>query len=267
MLPLLTVSYQTIALKKVVAPQEANDIVRHLDLFSGIGGFALAARRVGWETVAFCEIDPYCQRVLAKHWPGVPIHSDIKELSGESIGPVDIVTGGFPCKQTSLAAAITGNRHGLDGADSGLWWEYLRLVRTIRPLWVIVENPLGVGKWADTIQAGLEGLGYRVSMPELASRDCGAPHIRRRLFFVANRDSEGLPITWQADSSPAADVAGTPFAGRIGDPSQPRVLRVDARVSSRVDRITAIGNSCDPRVAEVILRTIDSQFYRKISSQ
>lgn len=227
--------------------------MRHLDLFSGIGGFALAAERVGWKTVGFCEINTYCQKVLRKHWPDVPIHKNIKDFDGVS---ADIITGGFPCKQTSLAAAIHGNRCGLDGKDSGLWWEYLRLVQAVRPVWVVVENPPGVNQWAGEIQTGLEGLGYRVSRLEWSSRDCGASHRRRRVFFVANSNGTRLSLTRENKPHSATNVTWASFTGRIRDESNARVLRVDDGISARVERITAIGNSVDPRVAEVIFRTI-----------
>src|SRR4051812_2488127 len=100
-------------------------MLRHLDLFSGIGGFALAARMVGgYETVAFCEIEPYCQSVLRKHWPDVPIYDDVRSLSGRDIRACDVLTGGFPCQDVSNA----GKRAGIDGERSGLWSEIRRLV-------------------------------------------------------------------------------------------------------------------------------------------
>ena len=140
--------------------------MNHLDLFSGIGGFALAARRVGWDTIGFCEIDPWCQKVLAKHWPGVPIYDDIKEVVADTIserklqpqgrkqnirrwignscvtngattvGPVDIVTGGFPCQDISYA----GKGAGIDGERSGLWTELARIIGEVRPRYAILEN-------------------------------------------------------------------------------------------------------------------------------
>ena len=96
--------------------------MKHLDLFSGIGGFALAARWVGWETVGFCEIDPYCQKVLRKHWPNVPIYEDIRNL--EHRGSVDVITAGFPCQDISVA----GKQAGIEGERSGLWSELARVL-------------------------------------------------------------------------------------------------------------------------------------------
>lgn len=229
-----------------------------LDLFSGIGGFSLGLERTGgFETVAFCEIEDYPRRVLAKHWPEVPCHEDVRALDGnEYRGTVDVICGGFPCKQTSLAAAISGNRVGLNGKDSGRWWDYRRLVRTIRPAWVIVENPPGVNRWAGTIQTGLERAGYRVSRFNGSSSSCGAAHKRERVFFVANRHGKGLPITGASGPPKEINESWPPFAGGVGMQDNARALRVDDGLSSRVDRITALGNSVDPRVVELVGQAI-----------
>ena len=107
--------------------------MKHLDLFSGIGGFALAARWSGFETVAFCEIDQYCQKVLGKHWPQVPIYSDIKKLTrqgleSDGISQPDIITGGFPCQPFSVA----GKQRGQDD-NHHLWPEMLRIISELHP--------------------------------------------------------------------------------------------------------------------------------------
>src|SRR5687768_10176530 len=108
-------------------------MLRHLDLFSGIGGFALAARMVGgYETVAFCEIEPYCQAVLRKHWPGVPIYDDVRSVRGVGC---DVITGGFPCQPFSQA----GKRMGRED-DRALWPEYRRVIEDSGAAWVIGEN-------------------------------------------------------------------------------------------------------------------------------
>lgn len=114
--------------------------MRHLDLFSGIGGFALAARWMGWETVQFVELDKFCQRVLEKNFPGVPIHGDIKTFDGTRFrGAVDIVTGGFPCQPFSTA----GKRKG-KADDRYLWPEMLRVIGEARPTFVVGENVAGI---------------------------------------------------------------------------------------------------------------------------
>ena len=113
---------------------------RVLDLFSGIGGFSLGLERAGMTTVAFCEIDPFCRKVLAKHWPDVPIYEDIRELTGERLATdgivADVITGGFPCQDISVA----GKQAGLDGDRSSLWTELCRIIGEIRPRYATVEN-------------------------------------------------------------------------------------------------------------------------------
>src|SRR5690606_7177861 len=114
-------------------------VVRKLtvgSLFSGIGGIDLGLERAGMETRWFSEIDPYASRVLAKHWPNVPNHGDITQIDFRAVEAVDVLCGGFPCQDLSLA----GKRAGIDGERSGLWSEYVRAIRDLRPRYVLVEN-------------------------------------------------------------------------------------------------------------------------------
>ena len=159
-----------------------------LDIFSGIGGFSLGLQRTnGFETVAFCEIDPFCRRVLAKHWPKVPCYDDIRSLTADAlardrIGPIDVICGGFPCQDISFA----GRRAGLEGARSGLWGEYRRLIGEIRPRFVVVENvpgllSLGMG----TVLGDLSEIGYNAVWDSIPASAVGAPHQRDRLWIVA----------------------------------------------------------------------------------
>ena len=111
-----------------------------LDLFSGIGGISLGLERTGgFKTVAFCEVDTYCQSVLRRHWPSVPVHGDIRTLQGGDIGTVDMVTGGFPCQPFSLA----GQRKGRTD-ERFLWPEMLRVIRECQPSWILGENVPGI---------------------------------------------------------------------------------------------------------------------------
>ena len=156
-----------------------------LDLFSGIGGISLGLEATGgFRTVAFCEIDPFCRLVLEKHWPGVPIWEDVRELSAESlrgVGRIDIIAGGFPCQPHSVA----GKRKGVND-ERHLWPEFARLVREIRPAWVLVENVPGIRTTAaDEVVGDLEEAGYSVWPLVVGADNVGAPHRRKRVWFVA----------------------------------------------------------------------------------
>ena len=133
-------------------------------------------------TVAFCERDAYCQKVLAKHWPGVPIFDDVTTLKGADVGAVDLITGGYPCQPFSVA----GKRRG-EADERYLWPEFLRLVRELRPSWVVGENVAGhVTKGLDTVCNDLEGEGYAVQAFVFPASAVGANHQRERCFVVAH---------------------------------------------------------------------------------
>jgi len=160
--------------------------VRVLDLFSGIGGFSLGLERAGMKTVAFCEIDPFCRRVLAKHWPNVPCFEDVRTLRGSDVGPIDVICGGFPCQDISHA----GKQAGLAGERSGLWSEITRLVGELRPRFLIVENVAALlsgdnGQWFGTVLGDLATLGYDAEWHCIPASAVGAPHIRDRVWIVA----------------------------------------------------------------------------------
>lgn len=156
--------------------------MRVLDLFSGIGGFSLGLERAGMETVAFCEISPVCRHLLAHHWPDVPRFDDVTTLTGEQVGPVDVICGGFPCQDISFA----GKGAGLAGERSGLWREYARLVRELRPAFVIVENVAALlGRGLGDVLGDLAALGYDAWWDCIPAAAVGAPHRRDRLWIVA----------------------------------------------------------------------------------
>ena len=157
--------------------------LRVLDLFSGIGGFSLGLERTGgFETVAFCEIDPFCRRVLAKHWPHVRQFEDVTKLKGEDVGPVDVICGGFPCQDISHA----GKGAGIEGQRSGLWSEYARLVGELRPSYVIVENVSALlGRGIDRVLGDLAEIGFDAEWHCIPASAVGAPHIRDRVWIIA----------------------------------------------------------------------------------
>lgn len=160
----------------------------HLSLFSGIGGLDLAAEWAGFKTVAFVERDKYCQRVLAKHWPGVPIYGDIGEFSWREERPL-VASGGFPCQPHSVA----GKRKA-SGDERDLWHECARIVGEFRPRWAVFENVPGLlssegGTFFASVLGDLAALGYRVGWGVWGANDVGALHRRDRVFIVAHAGS------------------------------------------------------------------------------
>jgi DNA (cytosine-5)-methyltransferase 1 len=161
--------------------------MRVLDLFSGIGGFSLGLERAGMTTVAFCEIEPYCRAVLRKHWPDVPCYEDVRSLTADALRrdgiAVDVICGGFPCQDVSLA----GKRAGIKGERTGLWREFRRLIGEIRPRFVIAENVPGIlSAGAGEVLGDLAALGYDAFWDCVPASAVGAPHRRDRWWLVAN---------------------------------------------------------------------------------
>ena len=196
-----------------------------LDLFSGIGGFSLGLEGAGMETVAFCEKDSFCRKVLAQHWPNVPIHEDIRDLDGQSYwGTVDVVCGGFPCQPFSVA----GLRQGKDD-DRHLWPEMLRVIRECQPRWVIGENVSGFIRMAlDDVCADLEREGYEVRTVVLPACAVDARHRRDRVWIVGYTGSEYRRRDTDGRRSQGVEVGGLLLeeAGRL-------------EVSDSVDRSSA----------------------------
>ena len=158
-----------------------NEKPTHLDLFSGIGGFALAAGWAGFETVGFCDNEPYAQAVLKKHWPNVPIHGDIKALDGKAYRGVSLLTGGFPCQPFSCA----GKQRGKDD-DRYLWPQMLRVIQEARPAWIVGENVVGIiGLALEQVCSDLEACGYEVEPIIIPACGVDAPHRRNRVGVVA----------------------------------------------------------------------------------
>ena len=162
--------------------------LKHLDLFSGIGGFSLGLEATGgFETVAFCDYDSYCQKILRKHWPWVTIYDDIKELNHEKLNSnghtkIDIITGGYPCQPFSVAGRQQGEKD-----PSHVWPEYFRLIKELRPTWVIGENVSGHVKLGlDTVLENLESEGYSARTFSISASSIGANHQRERIWIVAN---------------------------------------------------------------------------------
>jgi DNA (cytosine-5)-methyltransferase 1 len=172
-------------------------MMTHGSLFSGIGGFDLGFERAGIETVWQVEIDAYCRKVLAKHFPKAQRFEDIRECFGQHcafaetrknyLRGVDILSGGFPCQDISNA----GKRAGIDGERSGLWSEYARIIRELRPRYVVVENVAALlGRGMERVLGDLAAIGYDAEWESIRASDVGAPHRRERIWIVAYPESD-----------------------------------------------------------------------------
>lgn len=230
--------------------------LRFISMFAGIGGIDLGLERTGHKCVGQVEINPFCIKVLEKHWPDTWRHDDITTLNPETIPPAEMWTGGFPCKQTSVAAAIHNRRTGIAGKDSGLWLEYWLRIRHRMPEWVLVENVPGVKAWEVEIKGRLEGIGYTVSQPKLSAAGVGAPHLRRRVFYVANLDGKRLEGPGPNESPEAASRPWRTPPGDLWREHQPGDWRMGDGLPGRVDRLRALGNAVVPQVAEYIGRLL-----------
>ena len=236
-----------------------------LDLFSGIGGFSLGLERTGgFETVAFCEIDPAARRVLAKHWPNVPCFEDIKTITKDSINEhIDIICGGFPCQDISVAGTRNGNA-GLDGERSGLWFEYLRLIKEISPSFAIIENVSALRtRGLEEVLRGLDEIGYDAEWHCIPATYAGAAHQRDRVWIVAHPASVRVERVW-AERIEKSRPLVEPFLPHRGSDGQWQVepdlrrgvygvsTRLDGRVNSWMDRIKQCGNAVVPQIPQMI---------------
>ncbi len=153
-------------------------------LFSGVGGLDLACERVfNGETVWQCEIEPHPQRVLRARWPDAVLHADVRKVSAATATPVDVLCGGFPCQNLSVA----GKREGLEGEKSGLYREMMRIVGELKPQYVVIENVPALLTYRHELDDKLRALGYGAIWQTIAAEDVGAPHRRLRVFVVAVR--------------------------------------------------------------------------------
>ena len=197
-------------------------MLSHLDLFSGIGGFSLGLESTGVvKTVAFCDYEKWCQKVLKKHWPHVQIYGDVKELTHErlkedGIDTVDIITGGYPCQPFSVAGSQKGEQD-----PRHVWPEMFRLIQELRPTWVIGENVSGHIKLGlDTVLENLESEGYATRAFSISASSIGANHQRERVWIMANTtthrsfDESKRNIRNMGEKSEAKERAGNKFTVR-----------------------------------------------------
>ena len=232
-------------------------------LFSGIGGFDLGLERAGFEIAWQVEIDPYCQRVLAKHWPHVQRYGDIQSVDWGTVEPVDVLCGGFPCQDISLA----GKGAGLTGERSGLWFEYAKAIEALTPRYVIIENVAALrSRGLDQVLGSLAALGYDAEWHCIPASAMGAPHRRDRVWIVAYanggrceqlRGEEPRQQYAQGAISGTQRICRDTLRGTTWD-IEPNVGRVAHGVPSRVDRLRGLGNAIVPQIAEWLGRQIVS---------
>lgn len=194
--------------------------MKHVDLFSGIGGFALAVDWVfeGAEHT-FCEIDPFCQNILKKHWPNSQIHHDIKTFKADDLGRVDLLTGGFPCQPFSVA----GEQRAQDD-DRHLWPEMFRIIKECRPSWIVGENVAGIIELAlEQVCLDLESEGYEVWPIVIPACAVNAPHRRDRVWIIANA---------KCDRKEEGGCGGSASEGREAALFSPNKGRKSSTVSS-----------------------------------
>lgn len=250
-------------------------------LFSGIGGLELGLEWAGvGRTVWQVERDPFCRAVLARHWPHATRYDDVRAVGAHNLEQVEVICGGYPCQDVSVAGAGAG----LDGERSGLWFEFLRIVDECQPHAVIVENvDNGRARWLPVVRAGLCELGYSTDAVSIAAGDIGAPHERRRCFVVAVADPDRKPvhveqqrharrgdaIRHQGQAIDLDDGLGRDLTRASAWRAFPALCRVDDGVPAGVDgdrvranvalpgeRTRALGNAVVPQVAEAVGRLL-----------
>lgn len=235
-----------------------------LSLFAGIGGLDLGLERAGMTVVGQVEIDDYCRRVLAKHWPDVPQHDDVRTAvdwwTSEQRPRVDVVCGGFPCQPASEAG------RGMAQQDARwLWPAMADVLAALRPSWVVGENVPGLlTRGIEHVTADLDRLGYAWRVGTVSACAVGAPHTRERVFVLAHdlrvrcgeRRDQHRPGGRSATGATSSEgrLAATERSDR--GPAEPRVGRVAHGVPATVDRIRALGNAVVPQVAEYVGRLI-----------
>lgn len=249
--------------------------LRVLDLFSGIGGFSLGLERAtnegkytGFETVAFCEIEAFPRKVLAKHWPNVPCYDDVRTLTAERLAAdgiaVDVITGGFPCQDISVA----GHQAGLgEGTRSGLWSECLRLVGELRPRYAIFENVANLlsgpserpGGWFSRILSDLASIGYDAEWENIPAAAVGAPHRRERVWLMAHPPkirNAGKLLCPNSEQSYAEFEARTsmlpPYSNGMVTASGDYTLRTGDGFPEFLGQLNGYGNAVVPQIPELI---------------
>jgi len=249
--------------------------MKAIELFAGIGGISLAMEWAGIKTIAFCEREPFCQKVLKKHWPDVPVFDDVRTLNRKVLeetgviephGTVDIISGGFPCQPYSIA----GERRGEED-DRALWKEMFRIIQEIRPRWVVGENVANFANMGlDNALSDLESIGYTAGAIILPALAVKAPHRRDRVFIVANLPNTNRVgyerIKRLSKNFEEVGKRGTGAfrtASKLFDDidwkkraTESGFLGTNDGVPNRMDRIRALGNAVVPQQIYPIFKAI-----------
>ena len=229
-----------------------------LDTFAGIGGFSYAATKLvgGYRTTQFIEIDPFCQKILKKHFPFTPIHDDIKTFTAIP-GQYDVICGGFPCQDISVA----GRKQGItEQSRSGLFYELMRVIRMVQPKFVIMENVAAIlNNGLDIVLGELSEAGYDAEWSIISANTLGACHRRSRWWCVAYPNSKGLQgqmfnemerEIWSQSNSRRLNPNWRSYV------SKPILPRGSDGLSNRVDRTKSLGNSVVPACAAIPLKRV-----------
>lgn len=237
--------------------------LRVLDLFSGIGGFSLGLERTGgFETVAFCEIEEFPRRVLAKHWPDVPCYRDVRGLSAQALEHAgiwpDCIVGGFPCQDISLA----GLGAGISGQRSGLWSEFFRLIREIRPCFVIVENVAALlGRGLGDVLSDLASIRYDAEWHCIPASYVGARQLRDRIWIVAYPERDRIQRRQTITAAWCEKSREEQLAGLVQPCAWPTISGSRSRgtghgIPDGIHRNKGLGNAVVPQIPELIGRAI-----------
>jgi len=243
--------------------------VKYGSLFSGIGLLDLGVERAtGWTCAFQVERDPFCRRILEKHWPRLPRFHDVRFLDGATLPSVDVLVGGFPCQDVSTA----GKGAGLSGRRSGLWFDFLRIIADAAPRGIIIENVPGlIRRGLDVIVAGLHRLGYAVEGTRIRASDLGAPHRRERVFLVAHANGEGQlqPQGSIGEIRRRPNDSGLAYVRQAwaAEPNVPRVVTRSANWVDHYGRIGALGNAVVPQCAAIAATRLAERMGEEISEK
>lgn len=251
--------------------------MKHGSLFSGIGGFDLAADRIGWKNQFHCEKDEFCRKILKRHWQNTISYEDIT-TTDFSIwnGRIDVLSGGFPCQDISPA---NFNAQGITGIRSGLWSEFDRAIGEINPNWIVIENsPNLLKKGFEKVLFDLSNRGYNAEWECISASAFSFPHERKRLFIVAYSNGIRQPGSRNIFEDIRNHTAGREWqTNRVIDAIQRKTLPPlcdsnngfpDRMVKNGIKTLGnaalhALGNAVIPQIPEQIFKVIDKQVNNK----